>query len=99
MSQPFLHKFLNDLVDQIEQQRLEGIKNESIDAESIPDDNDDDDDAYDNYDNVCQKGSIGTLAYILLANYLQSCIDRSVIPAGDSLDTVVVLARLIDDYS
>ena len=97
MSQPSLHKFLNDLVEQIKQQRLEDIKNESIDAESIPDDNDDDD--YDNYDNVCQKGSIGTLAYILLANYLQSCIDRSVIPAGDSLDTVVVLTRLIDDYS
>ena len=97
MSQPFLHQFLNDLVEQIKQQRLEDIKNESIDAESIPDDDDDND--YDNYDNVCQKGSIGTLAYILLANYLQSCIDRSVIPAGDSLDTVVVLARLIDDYS
>ena len=97
MSQPFLHQFLNDLVEQIKQQRLEDIKNESIDAESIPDDDDNND--YDNYDNVCQKGSIGTLAYILLANYLQSCIDRSVIPAGDSLDTVVVLARLIDDYS
>ena len=97
MSQPFLHQFLNDLVEQIKQQRLEDIKNESIDAESIPDDDDDND--YDNYDNVCQKGSIGALAYTLLANYLQSCIDRSVIPAGDSLDTVVVLARLIDDYS
>ena len=97
MSQPFLHQYLNDLVEQIKQQRLEDIKNESIDAESIPDDDDDND--YDNYDNVCQKGSIGTLAYILLANYLQSCIDRSVIPAGDSLDTVVVLTRLIDDYS
>lgn len=97
MSQPSLHKFLNDLVEQIKQQRLEDIKNESIDAGSIPDDDDDND--YDNYDNVCQKGSIGTLAYILLANYLQSCIDRSVIPAGDSLDTVVVLTRLIDDYS
>ena len=88
MSQPSLHKFLNDLVEQIKQQRLEDIKNES-----------DDDNDYDNYDNVCQKGSIGALASILLANYLQSCIDRSVIPAGDSLDTVVVLARLIDDYS
>ena len=97
MSQPSLHKFLNDLVEQIKQQRLEDIKNESIDAESIPDDDDDND--YDNYDNVCQKGSIGALASILLANYLQSCIDRSVIPAGDSLDTVVVLTRLIDDYS
>ena len=97
MSQPFLHQFLNDLVEQIKQQRLEDIKNESIDAESIPDDDDDND--YDNYDNVCQKGSIGALASILLTNYLQSCIDRSVIPAGDSLDTVVVLARLIDDYS
>ena len=97
MSQPFLHQFLNDLVEQIKQQRLEDIKNESIDAGSIPDDDDDND--YDNYDNVCQKGSIGTLAYILLANYLQSCIDRRVIPAGDSLDTVVVLTRLIDDYS
>ena len=97
MSQPFLHQFLNDLVDQIEQQRLEDAKNESIDAESISDNDDDDD--YDNYDNVCQKGSIGTLAYTLLANYLQSCIDRSVIPAGDSLDTIVVLTRLIDDYS
>ena len=97
MPQPFLHQFLNDLVEQIKQQRLEDIKNESIDAESIPDDDDDND--YDNYDNVCQKDSIGTLAYILLANYLQSCIDRSVIPAGDSLDTVVVLTRLIDDYS
>ena len=97
MSQPFLHQFLNDLVEQIKQQRLEDIKNESIDAESIPDDDDDND--YDNYDNVYQKSSIGTLAYILLANYLQSCIDRNVIPAGDSLDTVVVLARLIDDYS
>ena len=97
MQRSFLHQFLNDLVDQIEQQRLEDIKNESIDAGSIPDDDDDND--YDNYDNVCQKGSIGTLAYTLLANYLQSCIDRSVIPAGDSLDTVVVLTRLIDDYS
>ncbi len=97
MQQPSLHQFLNDLVEQIKQQRLEDIKNESIDAGSIPDDDDDND--YDNYDNVCQKGSIGTLAYILLANYLQSCIDRSVIPAGDSLDTVVVLTRLIDDYS
>ena len=97
MSQPFLHQFLNDLVEQIKQQRLEDIKNESIDAGSIPDDDDDND--YDNYDNVCQKGSIGTLAYILLANYLQSCIDRSVIPAGDTLDTIVVLTRLIDDYS
>ncbi len=97
MQRSYLHQFLNDLVEQIKQQRLEDIKNESIDAESIPDDDDDND--YDNYDNVCQKGSIGTLAYILLANYLQSCIDRSVIPAGDSLDTVVVLTRLIDDYS
>ena len=97
MSQPFLHQYLNDLVEQIKQQRLEDLKNESIDAESIPDDDDDND--YDNYDNVCQKGSIGTLAYTLLANYLQSCIDRRVIPAGDSLDTVVVLTRLIDDYS
>ena len=97
MPQPFLHLFLNDLVEQIKQQRPEDIKNESIDAEPIPDDNDDDD--YDNYDNVCQKGSIGALAYTLLANYLQSCIDRSVIPAGDSLDTIVVLTRLIDDYS
>ena len=97
MQRSYLHQFLNDLVDQIEQQRLEDIKNESIDAESIPDDDDDND--YDNYDNVCQKGSIGTLAYTLLANYLQSCIDRRVIPTGDSLDTVVVLTRLIDDYS
>ena len=97
MSQPFLHQFLNDLVEQIKQQRLEGIKNESIDAGSIPDDDDDND--YDNYDNVCQKGSIGALASILLTNYLQSCIDRKIIPAGDSLDTVVVLTRLIDDYS
>ena len=97
MQRSYLHQFLNDLVDQIEQQRLEDIKNESIDAESIPDDNNDDD--YDNYDNVCQKGSIGPLAYTLLANYLQSCIDRSVTPAGDSLDTIVVLTRLIDDYS
>ena len=97
MSQPFLHQFLNDLVDQIEQQRLEDAKNESIDAESISDNDDDDD--YDDYDNVCQKGSIGALAYTLLANYLQSCIDRSVVPAGDSLDTIVVLTRLIDDYS
>ena len=94
MSQPFLHQFLNDLVDQIEQQRLEDTRNESIDAESIPDDDD-----YDNYDNACQKDSVGALAYTLLANYLQSCIDRSVIPAGDSLDTIVVLTRLIDDYS
>ena len=97
MSQPFLHQFLNDLVEQIKQQRLEDIKNESIDAGSIPDDDDDND--YDNYDNVCQKGSIGALASILLTNYLQSCIDRSVIPAGDTLDTIVVLTRLIDDYS
>ena len=97
MQQSYLHQFLNDLVEQIKQQRLEDIKNESIDAGSIPDDDDDND--YDNYDNVCQKGSIGTLAYILLANYLQSCIDRSVIPAGDTLDTIVVLTRLIDDYS
>ena len=97
MSQPFLHQFLNDLVEQINQQRLEDAKNESIDAGSIPDDDDDND--YDNYDNVCQKGSIGALAYTLLANYLQSCIDRSVIPVGDSLDTIVVLTRLIDDYS
>lgn len=97
MSQPFLHQFLNDLVEQIKQQRLEDIKNESIGAESIS--NDDDDDDYDNYDNVCQKGSIGALASILLTNYLQSCIDRSIIPAGDSLDTIVVLTRLIDDYS
>ena len=96
MQQPFLHKFLNDLVNQIEQQ-LEDIKNELNGAESIPDEDDDND--YDNYDNVCQKGSIGALASILLTNYLQSCIDRSVIPAGDSLDTVVVLTRLIDDYS
>ena len=97
MSQPFLHQFLNDLVEQIKQQRLEDIKNEFIGAESISDDDDDDD--YDNYDNVCQKGSIGALASILLTNYLQSCIDRSIIPAGDSLDTIVVLTRLIDDYS
>ena len=97
MSQPFLHQFLNDLVEQIKQQRLEDIKNESIGAESISDDDDDND--YDNYDNVCQKGSIGALASILLTNYLQSCIDRSIIPAGDSLDTIVVLTRLIDDYS
>ena len=97
MHQSSLHKFLNDLVEQIKQQRLEDIKNESIDAESIPDDDDDND--YDNYDNVCQKGSIGALASILLTNYLQSCIDRSVIPAGDTLDTIVVLTRLIDDYS
>ena len=97
MQQSYLHQFLNDLVEQIKQQRLEDIKNESIDAGYIPDDDDDND--YDNYDNVCQKGSIGALASILLTNYLQSCIDRSVIPAGDSLDTVVVLTRLIDDYS
>ena len=97
MSQPFLHQYLNDLVEQIKQQRLEDIKNEYIDAGSIPDDDDDDD--YDNYDNVCQKGSIGALASILLTNYLQSCIDRRVIPAGDTLDTIVVLTRLIDDYS
>ena len=97
MPQRFLYQYLNDLVEQIRQQRLEDIKNESIDAESIPDDDDNND--YDNYDNVCQKGSIGALASILLTNYLQSCIDRSVIPAGDSLDTVVVLTRLIDDYS
>ena len=97
MSQPFLHQFLNDLVEQIKQQRIEDIKNESIGAESISDDDDDND--YDNYDNVCQKGSIGALASILLTNYLQSCIDRSIIPAGDSLDTIVVLTRLIDDYS
>ena len=97
MSQPFLHQFLNDLVEQIKQQRLEDIKNESIGAESISDDDNDDD--YDNYDNVCQKGSIGALASILLTNYLQSCIDRSIVPAGDSLDTIVVLTRLIDDYS
>ena len=97
MSQPFLHQFLNDLVDQIEQQRLEDTRNESISAEFIFDDDDDND--YDNYDNVCRKGSIGALASILLANYLQSCIDRSVIPARDTLDTIVVLTRLIDDYS
>ena len=97
MSQPFLHQFLNDLVEQIKQQRIEDIKNESIGAESISDDDDDND--YDNYDNVYQKGSIGALASILLTNYLQSCIDRSIIPAGDSLDTIVVLTRLIDDYS
>ena len=97
MPQRFLYQYLNDLGEQIRQQRLEDIKNESIDAESIPDDDDNND--YDNYDNVCQKGSIGALASILLTNYLQSCIDRSVIPAGDSLDTVVVLTRLIDDYS
>ena len=97
MSQPFLHQFLNDLVEQIKQQRIEDIKNESIGAESISDDDNDDD--YDNYDNVYQKGSIGALASILLTNYLQSCIDRSIIPAGDSLDTIVVLTRLIDDYS
>ena len=88
MPQPFLYQYLNDLGEQIRQQRLEDIKHES-----------DDDNDYDNYDNVCQKGSIGALASILLANYLQSCIDRSVIPAGDSLNTVVVLTRLIDDYS
>ena len=97
MSQPFLHQFLNDLVEQIKQQRLEDIKNESIGAEYISGDDDDND--YDNYDNVYQKGSIGALASILLTNYLQSCIDRSIIPAGDSLDTIVVLTRLIDDYS
>ena len=97
MSQPFLHQFLNDLVEQIKQQRLEDTKNESIGVESISYDDDDND--YDNYDNVCQKGSIGALASILLTNYLQSCIDRSIIPAGDSLDTIVVLTRLIDDYS
>ena len=97
MQRSYLHQFLNDLVDQIEQQRLEDIKNESIGAESIPDGDDDND--YDNYDNVCQKGSIGALASILLTNYLQSCIDRSAIPAGDALDTIVVLTRLIDDYS
>ena len=97
MSQPFLHQFLNDLVEQIKQQRIEDIKNESIGAESISDDDDDND--YDNYDNVYQKGSIGALASILLTNYLQSCIDRSIVPAGDSLDTIVVLTRLIDDYS
>ena len=90
MQRRYLHQSLNDLVNQIEQQQLEDVKNESIDAESIPDDN---------YDNACQKDSVGALAYTLLANYLQSCIDRSVIPAGDSLDTIVVLARLIDDYS
>ena len=97
MQQSYLHQYLNDLVDQIEQQRLEDIRNESIDAGSIPDDDDDND--YDNYDNVCQKGSIGALASILLTNYLQSCIDRRVIPTGDTLDTIVVLTRLIDDYS
>lgn len=97
MSQPFLHQFLNDLVEQIKQQRIEDIKNESIGAEHISGDDDDND--YDNYDNVCQKGSIGALASILLTNYLQSCIDRSIVPAGDSLDTIVVLTRLIDDYS
>ena len=97
MQRSYLHQFLNDLVEQIKQQRLENIKNESIGAEFISDDDNDDD--YDNYDNVCQKGSIGALASILLTNYLQSCIDRSIIPAGDSLDTIVVLTRLIDDYS
>ena len=97
MQQRYLHQFLNDLVNQIEQQQLEDIKNESIDAESIS--NNDNDDDYDDYDNVYQKDSVGALAYTLLANYLQSCIDRSVIPAGDSLDTIVVLTRLIDDYS
>ena len=97
MQQSYLHRYLNDLVEEIKQQRLEDIKNESINAGSIPDDDDDND--YDNYDNVCQKGSIGALASILLTNYLQSCIDRRVIPAGDTLDTVVVLTRLIDDYS
>ena len=97
MQRSYLHQFLNDLAEQIKQQRLEDIKNESIGAESISDDGDDDD--YDNYDNVCQKGSIGALASILLINYLQSCLDRRVIPTGDTLDTIVVLARLIDDYS
>ena len=97
MSQPFLHQFLNDLVEQIKQQRQEDVKNESTGAESIPDYDDNND--YDNFDNECQKGSIGALASILLTNYLQSCIDRSVIPAGDTLDTIVVLTRLIDDYS
>ena len=61
MQQSYLHQYLNDLVEQINQQRLEDAKNESIDAGSIPDDDDDND--YDNYDNVCQKGSIGALAY------------------------------------
>lgn len=98
MSQPFLHQFLNDLVEQIKQQRLGDIKNESIDAGSIPDDDDDDD--YDSFDDACQcKSSVGALASTLLANYLQSCIDRKVIPTGDTLNTIVVLARLIDDYS
>ena len=97
MPQPFLHAFLNDLVDQIEASKEAAELKQLEGTESIPDDDDDND--YDNYDNVCRKGSIGALASILLTNYLQSCIDRSVIPAGDSLDTVVVLARLIDDYS
>ena len=93
MSQPFLHAFLNDLVDQIEASKeASELKSQLEGAADIPDD-------YDNYDNVCQKGSIGALASILLTNYLQSCIDRSVTPAGDSLDTIVVLTRLIDDYS
>ena len=97
MPQRFLYQYLNDLGEQIRQQRLEDIKNESIDAESIPDDDDDNDYVF--YEKKKKKGSIGALASILLTNYLQSCIDRSVIPAGDSLDTVVVLTRLIDDYS
>lgn len=95
MPQPFLHAFLNDLVDQIEASKeASELKSQLEGAADIPDDDDDCDCACD-----CTSASVGFLAESLLANYLSSCIDRNVLPAGESLQSIAVLTRLIDDYS
>jgi hypothetical protein len=92
MSQPFLHQFLNDLVEQIKQQRLEAIKNESIDAKSIP--NEDDDYCSIDYP---EDASIKQLAESLLAGYLITCLDKGVLPANKDIPAIMCLKDIIND--
>ena len=92
MSQPFLHKFLNDLVDQIEQQHLEDIKNKPTSAESIPDEDDD----YDSID-YPEDASIKQLAETLLADYLITCLDKGVLPASKDIPAILCLKDIIND--
>ena len=92
MSQPFLHQFLNDLVDQIEQQQLEDIKNKLTDAESIPDEDDD----YGSID-YPEDASIKQLAESLLAGYLITCLDKGVLPANKDIPAIMCLKDIIND--
>lgn len=92
MQRIYLHQFLNDLVEQINQMELEKLNNELNGAESIPDEDDD----YGSID-YPEDASIKQLAESLLADYLITCLDKGVLPANKDIPAIMCLKDIIND--